>query len=60
MGLIKIWSSSSGLLLNSLKGHSMAINALEINNSNKYLASCSLDGFVILWHLISGKPITAI
>lgn len=32
-GLIKLWSASTGLLVNSLKGHTMAINALEINHT---------------------------
>jgi bromodomain and WD repeat domain-containing protein 1/3 len=60
MGLIKVWSASTGLLLNSLKGHTMAINALEVNHSNEYLSSCSNDGFVIVWELKSGRPITAL
>ena len=60
MGLIKVWSASSGLLLNSLKGHTMAINALEINHTNEYLASCSNDGFVIVWEMSTGRPITAL
>ena len=60
MGLIKIWSASNGLLLNSLKGHTMAINAIEINYTNEYLASCSNDGFVMVWDLASGRPITAL
>ena len=38
----------------------MAINALEINHTNQYLASCSNDGFVIVWEIATGNPITAL
>ncbi|CAD8172085.1 unnamed protein product [Paramecium octaurelia] len=60
LGLIKIWSASNGLLLQSLKGHTMAINSMDISYCNKYLASCSNDGLVIVWDIQIGKPVAAL
>jgi bromodomain and WD repeat domain-containing protein 1/3 len=59
-GLIKVWSASTGLLITSLKGHTLAINAMEMNHSNEYLASCSGDGFVLVWDVRTGRPLTAL
>lgn len=60
MGLIKIWSASNGILLQSLKGHTMAINSMDISFCNKYLASCSNDGLALVWEIQSGRPIAAL
>jgi bromodomain and WD repeat domain-containing protein 1/3 len=38
----------------------MAINVIEINQTNEYLASCSNDGLVLVWEIVTGRPITAL
>ena len=52
--IIKIWSTANGELVNSFIGHSSDINATALSECGTYLASCSNDGIVRIWHLESG------
>jgi len=56
-GIIKIWSTANGELVNSFIGHASDINAMTLSECGTYLASCSNDGIVRIWHLESGVPI---
>ena len=56
VGNIRIWELENGTLLNTLKGHTNRINALEMI-TNEVLASGSQDGWVILWNLLNGQQI---
>lgn len=48
------------MLLTSFKGHTLAINTMQVSQCNNYLASCSNDGLVIIWHIQTSRPIAAL
>jgi WD40 repeat protein len=47
---IKIWNYESGLLLETLKGHSHFVTALALLNNGESLVSTSFDGTIRLWN----------
>lgn len=49
--LLKFWSLESGMLVKSLTKHYAPINDLSLSCDNKYLASCDLNGVVIVWNI---------
>ena len=49
--LVKIWSSRTGLLLKSCRGHLHEIADLSVSSDNKMLASASIDGVIRLWNI---------
>ena len=49
---VKIWNFQSGQLVKRLNGHTDEIYHLELMSVH-VLASCSLDGYIILWNLLS-------
>ncbi|KAJ2414593.1 hypothetical protein GGI10_002277 [Coemansia sp. RSA 2530] len=54
--LIKIWSTETGYLINTLKGHQGFVNDMVLNNENTLLASASTDGTTRVWDLQTGEP----
>jgi hypothetical protein len=49
--LIKIWSTHTGLLVNTLRGHKAAITYMCVDPTNRYLASASDDNTIRVWSL---------
>lgn len=49
--LVKIWSSRTGLLLRSCRGHLQEVSDLTVSHDNKVLASASVDGAIRLWNI---------
>ena len=49
--LVKIWSSRTGLLLRSCRGHLQEVSDLTVSHDNKVLASASVDGSIRLWNI---------
>lgn len=58
--LLKIWSTEWATLLHSPRGHEDCISDISICPFNEILASSSLDGFISLWDLFSGRPLFTI
>jgi WD40 repeat protein len=52
-GLVKIWDVTTGLLVNSLSGHTNKIASL-VNLNSKHLASGSHDGQIRIWNYHNG------
>ena len=52
--LVKIWSSRTGLLLRSCRGHVQEVSDLTVSHDNKVLASASVDGIIRLWNIDMG------
>jgi WD40 repeat protein len=50
---LKVWSTTSGDLLQTLSGHSNSVLDAAFSPDGQTLASCSLDGYVILWDVES-------
>lgn len=46
---IRLWNPATGDLLNTLPGHTNAVNNLAFSPSGQYLASGSFDGTLRLW-----------
>ena len=46
---VKLWDVKTGLMLQSLAGHSDEVTSVEFSPDGKLLASGSLDGTIILW-----------
>ncbi|KRX10943.1 WD40-repeat-containing domain [Pseudocohnilembus persalinus] len=59
-GLIKVFSSQTGLLLNNFKGHTKAIYVIEISPCNRYLLSCSSDTTARIWDFYDGRPLAVL
>eukprot|EP01064_Diplonema_japonicum_P012175 TRINITY_DN19632_c0_g1_i1.p1 TRINITY_DN19632_c0_g1~~TRINITY_DN19632_c0_g1_i1.p1 ORF type:complete len:1591 (+),score=502.36 TRINITY_DN19632_c0_g1_i1:85-4773(+) len=57
--IIRIWDDSSTSPAAELRGHSAPVKSL-ITLSNSLLASCSLDGRIVLWDLQALKSIGAL
>jgi WD40 repeat protein len=57
-GFIKIWDSTSGLLVKTLRGHADAVLSLAYSQDGKRLLSASYDRTAILWDLESGESKT--
>lgn len=58
--LLKIWSTEWATLLHSPRGHEEPISDITICPFNEILASSSLDGYISLWDLRSGRPLFTI
>ena len=54
-GTIKLWNTSSGKLLRTLKGHSSWVLSVAFSPDGKTLASGSHDNTIKLWNTRSGK-----
>ncbi len=55
--LIKIWSSVTGRLLSTLRGHALEITDMAVNFENTMLASGSCDKQIRVWCLATLSPI---
>lgn len=55
---IKIWSSSSGDLLKTLKGHILPVSKLSVDPENRWIHSVSFDGTLKTWDLQRSKNIS--
>jgi len=53
-GYIKLWNTANGELVNTFMGHNADINAISLSECGNYLASCSNDSLVRVWHLETG------
>ena len=56
---VKIWNFQAGQLVKRLSGHTDKIYHIELISVH-VLASCSLDGYIILWNLLSEKQMKKI
>lgn len=54
--LVKIWSTDTGFLLATLRGHEAEISDLAVSPDNTLLASGSNDACVRVWNLDDGSP----
>lgn len=50
-GIIKVWSKENLVLQASLHGHMDVIIDIAISKCNRYMASGSKDGTLIIWDL---------
>lgn len=55
-GLVKVWSSTTGHLLHTLRGHDGEITDLTVDESNTLLASAATDETVRLWDVSTWRP----
>jgi len=58
--LIKVWSSRSGLLLMTLRGHEGEVMDMQIHPDNTLLASCDDKKVIRIWSLHSGATLTVL
>ncbi|XP_065837497.1 bromodomain and WD repeat-containing protein 3-like isoform X2 [Oscarella lobularis] len=58
--LVKIWSSTDGRLLMTLRGHQSVIADISVNHENTLLASGGLDKTVRVWDLKNGSPVAVL
>ncbi len=58
--MIKIWSSRSGQLLSTLRGHSGEVCDLSLSYDNTMLASGSLDKSVRVWCAQTSSPVAVL
>ena len=58
--LIKIWSSYSGRLMATLRGHSAEISDMAVSHDNRLLASGSCDKSVRIWNLKTTAPVAVL
>jgi WD40 repeat protein len=49
-GVVRLWDSSNGELIHSLKGHNAGVTSLAVNSDGSLLATGSLDMTVKLWN----------
>lgn len=49
--IIKIWDKETLLLQASLHGHKDMIIDIQVSKCNRYMASASNDGVIIIWDL---------
>ena len=57
---IKIWSTETGLLQHTLRGHKGEITELAISPDNATLVSSSTDGTARVWRLRDGWPVAVL
>lgn len=55
--LIKLWSTETGKLLQTLEGHLNAVSSVKITADGKKMVSCSVDGIIKVWDLASYKEV---
>lgn len=58
--LIKIWSSITGMLLMTLRGHEGEIMDMQVHPDNTLLASCDDKKSIRVWCLQSGATVTCL
>lgn len=58
--LLKVWSSRTGQLLATLRGHSAEVTDISLSFDNSMIASGSLDKSVRVWCARSSAPIAVL
>jgi WD40 repeat protein len=56
-GSIRLWKTTTGRLVRTLKGHVAGIQSLAVSPDGKYLISGSWDRTARLWKLATGEPV---
>ena len=56
----KIWNTSDGSLLHTLKSHTAEIVCLSFDPTSQNLVTGSMDKTAILWNVENGQPIMQI
>lgn len=59
-GLVKVWSSRTGMLLHTLKGHEKDITDVSINDANTLFATGSNDTYVRVWSIKTFAPVAVL
>lgn len=57
---ITVVKVATGPLAETLKGHTDAVNALEVSTTGKYFVSGSSDKTAIVWDAVVNKPLTTL
>ena len=57
---MKVWSSGSGQLLATLRGHSAEVTDISLSFDNTMIASGSLDKSVRVWCAQSSAPVAVL
>jgi WD40 repeat protein len=57
---VRLWDTSTGELLQVLKGHTDTVTSIIFNSDGHILASGSLDGTIRLWNVSTGQLIHAL
>ena len=57
---VRIWNPATGACLQTLEGHTQAVNDLAFSPDGKTLLSAGNDGFVQFWNLTSGRSVRTI
>jgi WD40 repeat protein len=52
---IKIWRLDTGELLQTLNGHSAAVNSVAISPDGEFIVSGSSDKTIKIWQIFKGK-----
>lgn len=59
-GLVKVWSSRTGYLLHTLKGHEKEITFASVNEVNTLFATGSNDTYVRVWNVRTWEPVAVL
>ncbi|XP_040200273.1 apoptotic protease-activating factor 1 [Rana temporaria] len=57
---LKLWDIDKKYCLNTLFGHSDRVNHCRFSPDDKYLASCSMDGILLIWEVSSANEYKSI
>nr|DBA30952.1 TPA: hypothetical protein GDO54_006873 [Pyxicephalus adspersus] len=57
---LKLWDIEKKYCLNTLFGHSDCVNHCRYSPDDKYLASCSMDGILLIWEVKSANEYKSI
>jgi WD40 repeat protein len=57
-GTIRMWDLNNGEPIQTLEGHTCAVNALAVNPTGEILASGGCDKSVIFWNLPNGETLS--
>jgi len=57
---IRIWDVKSGIIKDSISGHTFTVNKVNLSKDNKFIASAGDDGRIILWDFKTGWPLKVI
>lgn len=58
--MLKVWSSRSGQLLATLRGHSAEVTDISLSPDNTMIASGSLDKSVRVWCAQTSAPVAVL